>query len=400
MIELEQIQKLAKVTPSKIVMLVLDGLGGLPHPETGKTELETAKTPNLDKLASQSICGVSHPISPGITAGSGPAHLALFGYDPMKHTIGRGVLEALGIDFDLKKNDVAARANFCTVDSNGIVTDRRAGRIPTAESSKLCEKLSSIKLSGVDLSVVPVSEHRCVVVFRGEGLGAELNDTDPQQEGLAPLKVVGLSKQDQKTAALANEFVQKAKDVLSDSHSANMLLLRGFSKLPDIPEFDEIFKLKAAAIACYPMYLGLAKCVGMKTFKCISVEDEFSTLGKLYKDYDFFYIHIKKTDTHGEDGSFGTKVEEIEKVDALLPKLTGLNPDVIVVTGDHSTPAALKGHSWHPVPLLIYSQWCRKDNVQSFGEADCASGALGNLPAVDIMALAMANALKLNKYGA
>ena len=400
MIELKQIQKLAKVTPSKIVMLVLDGLGGLPHPEKGKTELETAKTPNFDKLASQSICGLSHPISPGITAGSGPAHLALFGYDPIKYTIGRGVLESLGIDFDLKKNDVATRANFCTVDNNGLVTDRRAGRIPTAESSKLCEKLSEIKLSGVELSVVPVSEHRFVVIFRGEGLGAALNDTDPQQEGLAPLGAVGQSKEDKKTAALANEFVQKAKVVLSDSHPANMLLLRGFSKLPDIPEFDELFKLKPAAIACYSMYLGLAKCVGMEAFKCSSVEDEFSTFSKLYNDYDFFYIHIKKTDSDGEDGSFGTKVEEIEKVDALLPKIIDLKPDVIVVTGDHSTPAAIKGHSWHPVPLLIYSKWCRKDSVQVFGESNCASGALGNLPAVDIMPLAMANALKLNKYGA
>ncbi|MFC1999057.1 2,3-bisphosphoglycerate-independent phosphoglycerate mutase [Chloroflexota bacterium] len=400
MINHEEIQKLAKGTPSKIVMLVLDGLGGLPHPDTGKTELETANTPNFDKLSSQSICGLSYPISPGITAGSGPAHLALFGYDPIKNVIGRGVLESLGIDFDLRKNDVAARANFCTIDETGLVTDRRAGRIPTAESSKLCDKLNDIKLSGSEISVVPVSEHRFVVVFRGDGLGAEPNDTDPQHEGLAPLKVVGSSKEDQKTAALANEFVEKAKDILSDSHPANMLLLRGFSKLPDIPNFDELFKLKASAIACYPMYLGLAKCVGMETFKCSSVENEFDTLGRLYNDYDFFYIHIKKTDSHGEDGSFDTKVKEIEKVDSLLHKIIDLKPDVIVVAGDHSTPAAIKGHSWHPIPLLIYSQWCRKDSVQSFGEADCAAGALGNLPAVDIMPLAMANALKLNKYGA
>ncbi|MFC1905873.1 2,3-bisphosphoglycerate-independent phosphoglycerate mutase [Chloroflexota bacterium] len=400
MIDLQEMRKLSKSTPSKIVMLVLDGLGGLPHPDTGKTELEAAVIPNFDKLASQSICGLSHPISPGITPGSGPAHLALFGYDPIKNVIGRGVLESLGIDYDLLKNDVAARGNFCTVDSSGIVTDRRAGRIPTDESSKLCEALSKIKLNSVELNVLPVSEHRFVVVFRGEVLGANLNDTDPQQVGLPPLKAVGLSDEDQKTAALANEFVEKAKKVLSVSHPANMLLLRGFSKLPDIPDFDELFKLRAAAIACYPMYLGLAKAVGMKTFKCVSDEDEFSTLENLYNDYDFFYIHIKKTDTHGEDGSFDTKVEVIERIDALLSKLTGLNPDVIIVTGDHSTPAALKGHSWHSVPLLIYSRFCRKDSVQTFGETACLAGALGNLPAVDIMPLAMANALKLNKYGA
>jgi len=400
MINLEELQKISKPTPSKIVMLVLDGLGGLPHPNTGKTELETATTPNLDKLATESICGLSHPISPGITPGSGPAHLALFGYDPMQYTIGRGVLEAIGINIDLRTTDVAARANFCTVDAKGLVTDRRAGRISTSESAKICNSLSQIKLSGVELIVVPVAEHRFVVVLRGAGLSAELNDTDPQHEGLQPLKAIALSKKAENTAALANEFIKKAKDILASCHPVNMLLLRGFSQIPAIPHLTDIYKLKAAALACYPMYLGLAKCVGMDTTFCNSVEEEFDTIARIYSQYDFFYIHIKNTDTHGEDGSFETKVEEIEKVDAILPKLTDLKPDVVVVTGDHSTPAALKGHSWHPIPLLIYSQWCRKDKVRSFGEADCASGSLGNLPAVDIMPLAMANALKLNKYGA
>ncbi|MBT3362985.1 MAG: 2,3-bisphosphoglycerate-independent phosphoglycerate mutase [Chloroflexi bacterium] len=400
MIPMEELQKLVKTTPSKIVMLVMDGLGGIEHPDIGQTELEAAQTPNLDNLAKDSICGLSHPISPGITPGSGPAHLALFGYDPIKTTIGRGVLESLGIDFDLHKSDVAARANFCTIDENGLITDRRAGRIPTDQSSKLCEMLGQIEMDGAELHVVPVSEHRFVVVLRGEGLSADLEDTDPQSEGLAPLEVKATSQKAAKTAALFNQFANKAKLLLAGSHPANMMLLRGFSQMPDIPGFSELYKLKSAAIACYPMYLGLSKVVGMQTIKCANVQQEFDTLASVYNDYDFFYVHIKKTDSHGEDGAFGTKVEEIEKIDSLLPQLTALDPDVIVVTGDHSTPAQLKGHSWHPIPLMIYSKWCRKDTVHEFSESSCASGALGNLPAVDIMPLAMANALKLNKYGA
>jgi len=400
MINLEKLQKISKSTSSKIVMLIFDGLGGLPHPDTGKTALETARTPYLDKLAEDSICGLSHPIGPGITPGSGPAHLALFGYNPMKYTIGRGILEALGINYDLKKTDVACRANFCTVDANGLVTDRRAGRIATEESSKLCENLSKIKVNGVKLSVVPVAEHRFVLVFHGGGLSSDLSDTDPQYEGLKPLKAKALSKEADSMAVLVNDFIEKAKGILANCHPANMLILRGFSQIPVIPHFTDIYKLKAAAIASYPMYLGLAKCVGMKAISCNSVKEEFNALTRVYNDYDFFFVHVKKTDTHGEDGNFKAKVEEIEKADSFVPKLTKLGPNVIVVTGDHSTPALLKGHSWHPTPLLIYSQYCRKDNVRLFRETDCASGALGNLPAVNIMPLAMANALKLNKYGA
>ena len=400
MIDLDQFQKLTKSTPTKIVMLVLDGLGGLPHPDTGLTELETAVTPNFDELAAKSICGLSHPIDFGITPGSGPAHLALFGYDPMKYTIGRGVLESLGIDFDLRKTDVAARGNFCTVDHDGVVTDRRAQRIPTEQSSKLCENLSKIKLSGVDIKVVPVSEHRFIVVFRGQSLDDRIADTDPQHEGMYPLKARPLVLDAEATASIVNDFIDRAKKSLSGSHPANMLLLRGFSKLSAMPSFSELYKLQAAAIACYPMYLGLSKVVGMKTYRCECTEDEFSILSDIYTEHDFFYIHIKKTDSHGEDGSYATKVAEIEKIDSLLPQILKLDPDVIVVTGDHSTPAAIKGHSWHPLPLLLHSKWCRADETQSFGETACASGVLGNIKAVNIMPLAMANALKLNKFGA
>jgi len=401
MVSLEQIREISVLSPSKIALVVLDGLGGLPHPETQRTELETAQTPNLDSLAGKSICGLSDPVSSGIIPGSGPAHLSLFGYDPFKFTIGRGVLEAVGIDFELEEGDVAARGNFCTIDNDGLVTDRRAGRISTEKCAELCQQLNKIKIEGVQLFVLPVNGHRFVVVFRGNNLSAELSDSDPQRTGVMPAQITALSTEAKKTAAMANEWVARAKDILADSHPANMLLLRGFSQHPCFPSMGEVYKLKPAAIAAYPMYRGLAKLVGMETVESgNSIEDEFISLSKHYAEYDFFFIHIKHTDTAGEDGDFWRKVRVIEEVDAAIPRLIDLQPEVIVVTGDHSTPAVLKGHSWHPVPLLLYSQWCRPDDVAEFSERACARGSLGRFPALEVMPLALANALKLTKYGA
>jgi len=401
MLSLEQLKEITRQSDSKIVLLVIDGLGGLPRPGTGKTELESAHIPNLAELANKGNCGLTDPVSPGITPGSAPGHLALFGYDPVKFAVGRGILEAMGIDFDLKKGDVAARGNFCTIDSKGLVTDRRAGRISTEENAKLCKKLSKITLEGIQLYVAPVKEHRFLLVFRGEGLTGDSSDSDPQQVGVAPLNVVAHSPKGKRTARLANNFIAKAKAVLADSHPANMVLLRGFSQHPNLPTMNEIFKLNPAAIAAYPMYRGLAKLVGMKLLDTgSSIEEEFDTLGKHYAEHDFFFVHVKKTDSTGEDGDFDAKVHVLEEIDRLLPKITALNPDVLIVTGDHSTPAILKGHSWHPVPLLLYSKWCRADHVREFGETACASGGLGRFPAVEVMPLAMANALKLTKFGA
>jgi len=401
MLSLYQLKEITRQSDSKIVLLVIDGLGGLPRPETGKTELESSHIPNLAELAKKGNCGLTDPVSPGITPGSAPGHLALFGYDPIKFAVGRGILEAIGIDFDLKKGDVAARGNFCTIDSKGIVTDRRAGRISTEENAKLCKKLSKITLESAQLYTVPVKEHRFLLVLRGEGLSGEASDSDPQQVGVAPLNVVALSPKGKNTAKLANDFAAKAKAVLADSHPANMVLLRGFSQHPNLPTMNEIFKLNPAAIAAYPMYRGLAKLVGMKILNTgATIEEEFDTLAKHYAEHDFFFVHVKKTDSTGEDGDFDAKVHVLEEIDSLLPKITALNPDVLIVTGDHSTPAMLKGHSWHPVPLLLYSKWCRADHVREFGETACASGGLGRFPAVEVMPLAMANALKLTKFGA
>ncbi|MBM3118937.1 MAG: 2,3-bisphosphoglycerate-independent phosphoglycerate mutase [Chloroflexi bacterium] len=401
MITLEEINQISVVSPSKIVMLVIDGLGGLPDPKTGKTELETAHTSNFDSLAENGACGLIDPVSPGVTPGSGPGHLALFGYDPLRFTIGRGVLEALGIGFELKETDVAARGNFCTVDDDGVITDRRAGRITTDKCAELCEMLSQIKLEGVELFALPVKEHRFLFVMRGEELAAEVNDTDPQRIGVAPNMALATESQAKNTAHIVNEFVDEVQEILARHQPANMILLRGFSKLPDIPSMGEIYKLKPAAIACYPMYKGLARLVGMKVFNAENgIEEELKILADCYSEHDFFYIHVKESDSAGEDGDFSRKVKVIERVDYALPQLLKLTPEVIVVTGDHSTPALLKGHSWHPVPILLYSQWCRRDKAREFSESACASGGLGRLRGTDIMLVAMANALKLTKFGA
>ena len=394
-------KRLSRTSPSKIVLLVMDGVGGLPHPKTGKTELESARKPNLNSIARDSLCGLIDPVSPGITPGSAPGHLAIFGYDPIKYEIGRGVVEALGIDFELKPDDIAARGNFCTVNEKGIITDRRAGRLATEKNAELCRSLSSITVRGADISVLPVKEHRFVVILRGEGLSPDLSDSDPQQTGLAPKQIQPLSPQAARTAEIANEFVSQASRLLRGETPANMILLRGFSRRPDIPSMPEIYKLRPAVIATYPMYRGLARLVGMKVLpESENLKDQLESLRRSYAEYDFLFLHFKKTDARGEDGNFQGKVKAIEELDDALPDLLRLNPDVLIVTGDHSTPATLAMHSWHPVPFMLRSKWCRADDVVEFSERACLAGGLGRFPATDIMPLAMANALKLDKFGA
>ena len=396
----EQIRVLAQSTPSKIILLVMDGLGGLPKPDTGKTELETARIPNLDKLASLSICGLSDPVGAGVTSGSAPGHTALFGYDPVAVNIGRGVLEAVGIDFPIEQDDVLARGNFCTVDNKGVITDRRAGRIATELNAGLC-KLLNMKIDDIQIITTPVKDHRFVICFRGPGLRDNVSETDPQHEGLQPLQVTALSAGAIKTANVANQFVERAKKILADKHPANMLLLRGFSKKPELLSMEAIYKLKPAVIATYPMYRGLARLVGMTNLPTgTTFSDEIKTVKEHYNEFDFFFVHIKALDAAGEDGDFDRKVKILEDIDKTLPELLSLSPDVIVVTGDHSTPAMLKGHSWHTVPTMVYGQYCRPDKVTRFSESGCLGGGLGIFPATKIMPLAMANALKLNKYGA
>ncbi len=387
---------------SKMVLLIMDGLGGLPQAPGGGTELETAHTPHLDALAGRATCGLMQSISAGITPGSGPAHVSLFGYDPVRYQIGRGVLEALGIGFPLGPNDLAARGNFATVDDEGRITDRRAGRISTETCVALCERLRAIRLADAEVFVEPVKEHRFVLVLRGAGLAEEISETDPQKLGLAPLPARAVAPQAERAAALVNEFVAQAHTLLKDQHPANAVLLRGFAIHPAMPTMRDIYGIRAAAIATYPMYRGLARLVGMDLLETgESIEDEFACLESHWADYDFFFMHIKHTDSRGEDGNFAAKVAVIERVDQQIPRLLRLGPDVVVVTGDHSTPAVLAAHSWHPLPFLLYARYCRPDRLEAFSEFQCGRyGSLGTFPAVDVLPLMMAHALRLTKFGA
>ncbi len=386
-----------------IIFFIMDGLGGLPDGESGLTELQAARTPNLDALAAGGICGVLDPIGSGITPGSGPAHLALFGYDPVEYNIGRGVLSALGVDFHLKGGDVAARVNFCTVDGNGIITDRRAGRIPTEDNKRIVKKLlDAITLpDGVKWFMVTESEHRAAFVLRGKGLSDKIADTDPQVTGEKPLSAEALVPEAEGTAKILNGFLSQVATVLKDEQKANMILMRGFATLDEFPGMQERYGLRCAAVAQYPMYRGLARLVGMDVLPVPeSLEAGVQMMKDMWDTYTFFYFHVKKTDSYGEDGNRDAKIHVIEDVDKLITSVVDLKPDVLVVTGDHSTPCILKSHSWHPVPVLLASDHCLRDAVQEFNEVACPLGGIGRMPMKSLMTLAMANAQKLKKFGA
>ena len=407
MIDFPYLDEIVVSTPSKIVMLTVDGLGGLPHPDTRRSELETARLPNLDRLAACSACGLTTPVAPGVAPGSGPGHLGLFGYDPLKYLIGRGVLEALGIGVELEEGDVAARGNFCTVDADGLITDRRAGRVSTQESTPLVQALNQISLPGAGLSVYPVQDYRFALVLRGEGLGQRVSETDPERLEVPPLEVRVQSDgddpahaDDQRTAAAANVFVAEARELLREQRPANMVLLRGFSHIPHLPSMADRYRLTPAAIAAYPMYRGLASLVGMQVLPTGGTfQDEVATLTERLDQHDFFYIHYKPADAAGEDGDFDAKVRALEELDAFIPALLELQPDVLMVTGDHATPSIIASHSWHPVPFLLHSRWTQGEGVDAFHERACAGGSLGRIPATSVMMLALAHAGKLTKFG-
>jgi len=423
----ELFRKISIENDKKMVLLVLDGLGGLPL--KGKTELETARTPNLDLLAAESELGLSHPIAPGITPGSGPAHLSLFGYDPLKYEIGRGILEALGVGITVGKRDVAVRGNFATLE-NGLISDRRAGRIATEKNREIVARLNNKikKIEDVEISLTSGEEHRFVLVLTGDGLSDQLTDADPETIGRPIMYAQAKNEAAAKTARIINLFIDRLTAELKDSHPANTCLLRGYAQYPAIPHLQDLFKLKAAAIAVYPMYRGLAQLVGMDILETgRTIEDQVNTLKKHYADYDFFFVHIKKTDSYGEDGNFAGKTSVIEEFDCWLPAVLELLPDVLAITGDHSTPAVLKAHSWHPNPVLLKAAFQRQmpgagrflDAVApadgatqtrgkgqaaeiraKFCEKTCAGGILGNFNAMDVLPMMMANALKFKKYGA
>ncbi len=386
---------------SKIVLLVADGLGGMPVEPGGPTELEAAHTPNLDQLAARSICGLMNPVLPAITPGSGPGHLGLFGYDPLEVKIGRGVLEALGIDLELGPTDVASRGNFCTVKESGELVDRRAGRIPTETCAKLVQKLRRIQIPGIELVIEPVREYRFAVVFKGVDLEGEVDDTDPQVTGVPTLPAKARNAVSERMAAIANQFIEQARRMLKDEKPANMLMLRGFARKPPIAGMQENYGVRASAIAVYPMYRGLARLVGMDVLPPVAnLDEQVACLRDNWDKFDFFFVHFKYTDSTGEDGNFPMKVKRIEELDARIPDILALNPDVLLVTGDHSTPSLLKSHSWHPVPVLLAARTCRPDRTQSFGERECVYGGLGQFEAKYMLPLALAHAGRLQKYGA
>ena len=403
----ELIDSLVVKNSTKIVFLVLDGLGGLPMPGQDRTELEAAHKPNLDALVRRSVCGLLDPVGYGITPGSGPAHFALFGYDPVQTNVGRGLLSATGVDFPMTPRDLYMRVNFATVDNKGVLLDRRAGRLATEENERLCRKLQErIRLStpaaaGVELFFRTEMEYRAIIALRGDDLREEIEETDPQQTGVAPLAPTALTPEAARTSAILTELIAKVREALADEPKANMILLRGYGKYHQFASMAKRFGLKPLAIANYPMYRGLARLVGMEVHPLThTIAEEFAALEQAFDQFDFFFMHVKPTDSKGEDGNFAAKVKVIEEVDALIPRLTALNPAVLVVTGDHSTPAALKSHSWHPVPVLLSSPTCRPDRVEHFGERDCLQGEMGRMPMKHLMALALAHAQRLAKFGA
>lgn len=399
--ELDLIRRLSAPNTTKVLLCVLDGLGGMPGPR-GRTELEEAHPRHLDRLAEEGVSGQTIPVGYGITTGSGPGHLALFGYDPLQFEVGRGVLEATGIDFPLGPNDLAARGNLCTVGADGLITDRRAGRIATEKTAEICELLQrEVRLDGVEMFIRPVREHRFALVFRGEGLRPELNETDPQREGVAPLEIVATDPAAERTAALAREFVAQARRLLGDRDQANALTLRGWATPPSLPQFPELWKLRAAAVAVYPMYRGLARLVGMDVLPTgTTFESEIETLRANWDNYDFFFMHFKYTDSAGEDGDFARKVKAIQDFDAKVPELLALSPNVLVIAGDHSTPAVMADHSWHPVPTVIHGDHTRTDAVHRFNEPETLNGGLGIFPAKELLPIAFAHARRLSRFGA
>jgi 2,3-bisphosphoglycerate-independent phosphoglycerate mutase len=403
----EILRALARRTDSKIVLLVLDGVGDIHTGDSPRTPLESATTPNLDKLAEASALGLSLPVDVGITPGSGPGHLGLFGYDPTeeRHQIGRGVLEALGINYSLEPGQVAARGNYCTLDAKGRITDRRAGR-PSQED---CERVSALLdaaidvIDGVGVRVLPVKEHRFCAIFSGPDISAAIEDTDPQQTGVAPLTAIArdATPHGARMARVVDRFVAEARAKLSAEPKINGLTLRGFSTDPGLPTFGELYRLAPAAVAAYPLYRGVARLAGMDVLKTgPTPADAFATVARHWADHDFFFIHIKKTDSSGEDGDREAKIAAIESVDAAFAALIELKPDVIAVTGDHGTPHVMKSHSWHAVPLLVHGPHCDIDQTTRFTESEARQGSLGTLRADRLIGLLLANGGKLAKFGA
>lgn len=401
MVDLGLLQSLAQPAATKLVLLVLDGLGGLACEPGGPTELEAASTPNLDRLAAEGQTGLSQPVGLGITPGSGPGHLALFGYDPVASDIGRGALSALGLGLRLNAGDLGVRLNFCTLDDQGNVVDRRAGRIETRANRELVAKLNEIEVAGVELEFATESQHRAVLIIRGAYLSSAVQETDPQAVGVPPLEPEPLTATAQHTSAVLRLVTEAVRDCIGSESPANFVLMRGYAGLPELDCLNSLYGLHPVCLATYPMYKGLARVAGMAVVDGLeSADEQMSALAAAWEVHDYFFIHHKAPDARGEDGEFEAKAAAIEEMDRQLPALMELGPDVLVVTGDHSTPSVLRQHSWHPVPCLVWGGNVLSDTVENFGERSCAQGSLGVFPAQSIMGLMLAHGGRLQKFGA
>lgn len=401
MISQDVLRGLTQPADTRLVLLVLDGLGGLAREPGGFTELETAHTPNLDLLAAGGQTGLSQAIGPGITPGSGPGHLALFGYDPVSSNVGRGALSALGLGVKLNDGDVAVRLNFCTLDEDGRILDRRAGRIDSSLNSELVARLNEIDVPDIDLQFITESQHRAVLVMRGSGLDPRITETDPQLLGVAPIDPEPLHPDAHRTSDVLRQVLAGVRDCIGGDTPANFVLMRGYAGQPAFEGIDELYGLNPLCIATYPMYKGLARAVGMDVAGGLeTIADEVAEVGACWDAYDYFFLHVKSPDARGEDGDFDQKVAAIEEVDASVSEIHRLSPDVLVVTGDHSTPSVLRQHSWHPSPFLIWGEWVRADRTETFGERVCETGALGVFPAQSIMSLMLGHGGRLAKFGA
>lgn len=403
-----------KENGSKIILVVIDGVGGLPLPKTGLTELETARINNLDKLAAKGITGMSMPVAPGVAPGSGVAHLALFGYDPFKYDVGRGAIAAYGVGLDMDDEDIAVRVNFAGFNSSGAVIDRRAGRLATEKNMELCNLLRKIKIDDIKITIETVLDYRSVVIFKGEGLHPDLSDSDPQATGEAifPREVKALKPRSKYTANIANTFIKEANEILRGKEARSIvelpngqhlgILTRGYSERPRLPLMPHLYRLSnMGAIAAYPDYRGIARIVGMDIlYTGYDLEEEFDKLEEVFHNYDFIFFHVKGTDSAGEDGSFDEKVRILEELDKFIPRFEDLSPDVLIITGDHSTPATYKGHSWHPVPFVLVSKWCRPDGVKRFCESECQHGSLGLFHSTEVMLYALGHAGRIDKFRA
>jgi len=384
---------------TKVVYLIMDGLGGFRSAERG-SELMESRHPALDQLARESACGLMDPVAPGITPGSGPGHLALFGYDPEVYQLGRGALSAAGLGLHLKPGEVAARCNFATLGESGNIVDRRAGRPPTEVVAGLCRRVMEQVTIDADFELLPEKEHRALLVLRGADLSPAISDTDPQQVGVPPLSPRPTAPGAERTAELVAELDRQSRKVLV-GEKANVILMRGFDGVRAMPSFAERYKMRALALASYPMYIGISRILGMDApDPHRDLSHQLESLSSQWATHDFFYFHVKATDSAGEDGDFARKCAAIEEVDQVVPRIVDLGPDVLVVSGDHSTPTQLAAHSWHPVPVLLHARGGEVDGVERFDEEACRSGSLGRIRSKELMPQVLAAAGRLVKYGA